>query len=205
MGIVGSISSPGLDLPGLLAGFHHSHPGVEITLFEAGSQSLVDGLRAGRLDVALVAFGATPLPGIAAEVIVDEPLVVAVSPDAIRDRVLVSLPRGTGLRAYLDDACLSMGFRPRICFEAGDPHLVAEFVSRGLGVGLLPESVTRAHAAQLRAITLTRPALRGRIALAWRAEAPASPAASAFLGHARAQLTRRAKGTGTALGTHGIR
>ena len=87
-----------------------------------------------------------------------------------------------------------MGFQPRIRFEAGDPHLVAEFVSRGLGVGLLPESVTRAHAGQLHVITLTRPTLRGRIALAWRAEAPSSPAARAFIGQARAQLTRRAKG-----------
>jgi DNA-binding transcriptional LysR family regulator len=54
----------------------------------------------------------------------------------------------------------------------------------------LPESVARAHAARLRAITLTRYRLRGRIALAWRAEAPASPAARAFIGHARAQLSR---------------
>src|SRR5262249_3220579 len=140
------------------------------------------------------------------EVIVDEPLVVAVSPadplarraavslDVIRDRALVSLPRGTGLRAYLDDACLSMGFQPRICFEAGDPHLVAEFVSRGLGVGLLPEAVPGAQAGQLHAIALTGPTRRGRIARAWRAEARSSPAAGAFIGHARAQLTRRAKG-----------
>ena len=42
----------------------------------------------------------------------------------------------------------------------------------------------------LHAITLTRPKLRGRIALAWRAEAPASPAARAFISHARAQLSR---------------
>jgi hypothetical protein len=46
----------------------------------------------------------------------------------------------------------------------------------------------------LHAITLARPTLRGRIALAWRAEAPSSPAARAFIGHARAQLTCRAKG-----------
>ena len=36
-GIVGAISSPDLDLPGLLAGFHRDHPGIEITLTEAGS------------------------------------------------------------------------------------------------------------------------------------------------------------------------
>ena len=201
IGIVGSIASEGLDLPGLLAGFHHSHPGVEITLSEGDSRSLADGLRAGRLDVALIAVGAAPLPGIAAEVVVDERLVVAVSLadplavrtsislDAIRDRVLVSLPPGTGLRTYLDDACLSMGFQPRIRFEASDPHMVAQLAGRGLGVALLPESVTSAHAARLRAIALTRPVLRGRIALAWRAEAPASPAARAFTDHARARLT----------------
>jgi DNA-binding transcriptional LysR family regulator len=205
VGIVGSISSPGLDLPGLLAGFHRGHPGVEITLSEASSEGLVDGLRSGRVDVALVALDAAPLPGITAEVVVDEPLAVAVSPadplagradvslDAIRDRAVVSLPRGTGLRAYLDDACLSMGFQPRICFEAGDPHMVAQLAGRGLGVALLPESVIRAHAGQLCAVTLTRPRLRGRIALAWRAEAPASPAARAFIEHARAVLAGAGK------------
>ena len=122
----------------------------------------------------------------------DDPLAGrnAITLDTIRDRVVISLPPGTGLRAYLDDVCLSMGFRPRIGFEAGDPHMVAQLAGRGLGGALLPESVTRAHAAHLHAITLTRPKLRGRIALAWRAEAPASPAARAFIGHARAQLSR---------------
>lgn len=200
-GIPGSISSPSLDLPGLLAGFHHDHPGVEITLAENGSGALVAALRAGRLDVALVAVGPSLPTDLAAAVVVDEPLVIAASDadplarrtsvnlGAIRDRVLISLPSGAGLRAYLDDACLSMGFRPRIGFEVADPRIAAELAARGLGVALLPESVTAAHPAGLRAIPLTRPRLRGRIALAWRAAQPASPAARAFIDHARRQLT----------------
>lgn len=202
MGIVGSISSPSLDLPGLLAGFHRDHPGIEITLTEAGSDALVGALRAGRLDVALIAVGPALPPELAAEVIVDEPLVIAVghgdalakrkavSLDAIRDRELISLPRGTGLRAYLDDACQSIGFAPRIAFEVGDPRIVAQLAGRGLGVALLPESVTKAYRTQLRAIPLAHPKLRGRIALAWRAQQPASPAARAFINHARRRLTR---------------
>jgi DNA-binding transcriptional LysR family regulator len=202
MGIVGSISSPSLDLPSLLAGFHHDHPGIEITLTEAGTDALVGALRAGRLDVALIAAGPVLPADLAAEIIVDEPLVIAVSHgdalarrktislDAIRDRALISLPRGTGLRTFLDDACQSIGFQPRIAFEVGDPRIIAQLAGLGLGVALLPESVTRAHAAQLRAIPLARPRLRGRIALAWRAHQPASPAARAFIGHARGQLTR---------------
>jgi DNA-binding transcriptional LysR family regulator len=203
VGIIGWISSPSLDLPGLLAGFHHDHPGIEITLTEAASDALIGALRAGRLDVALVAAGPALPPELAAEVVVDEPLVIAVSHsdalarrntvslDAIRDRALISLPPGTGLRAYLDDACQSIGFQPRIAFEVGDPHIVAQLAGRGLGVALLPESVTRTYPAQLRAIPLARPGLRGRIALAWRAQQPASPAARAFINHARRQLTRQ--------------
>jgi DNA-binding transcriptional LysR family regulator len=200
VGIIGSIASPSLDLPGLLADFHHDHPGIEITLSEAGTGTLIEALRAGRLDVALIAAG-PPLPAeLTAEVVVDEPLVIAVSEadalagrealslDAIRDRVLISLPPGTGLRTYLDDACLSMGFRPRIGFEVGDPRIAAQLAGRGLGVALLPESVTRAYQAQLRAIPLTHPKLRGRIALAWTTHQPPSPAARAFIDHARRQL-----------------
>ena len=201
-GIVGAISSPDLDLPGLLAGFHRNHPGIEITLTEAGSDTLIGALRAGRLDVALVAGGPALPPELAAEVVVDEPLVIAVSHgdalarrktvtlDAIRDRALISLPPGTGLRTCLDDACASAGFRPRIAFEVSDPRIVAQLAGRGLGVALLPESVTRAHPTSLCAIPLVRPQLRGRIALAWRAGQPASPAARAFIDHARTQLTR---------------
>ena len=202
VGILGSISSPSLDLPGLLAGFHHDHPGIEITLTEAGSDALIGALRAGRLDVALVAAGPALPPELSAEVVVDEPLVIAVSHgdplarrktvslDVIRDRALISLPRGTGLRTYLDDACESIGFQPRIAFEVGDPRIVAQLAGRGLGVALLPESVTRAYPAQLRAIPLARPRLRARIALAWRAQQPAGPAARAFINHARRQLAR---------------
>ncbi|MGE5133294.1 MAG: LysR family transcriptional regulator [Gemmatimonadota bacterium] len=202
VGVVGSVSSPGLDLPGLLATFHAGHPGVEITVTEAGTSALTGALRDGRLDVALIAAG-PPLPaGLAAADIVDEPLVIAVSHGdalagrtgislgAIRDRVLISLPPGTGLRTCLDDACLAMGFRPRIGFEVGDPQLVAQLAGRGLGVALLPASVTRAHAGRVRAIPLTRPRLRGRIALAWRTSQAPSPAARAFIEHARGQLTR---------------
>ena len=103
---------------------------------------------------------------------------------------MISLPRGTGLRAYLEDACQGLGFQPRIAFEVSDPRIVAQLAGRGLGVALLPESVTRSHPAKLRAIPLAHPELRGRIALAWRAHQPASPAARAFIKHARRRLTR---------------
>src|SRR3954447_3239236 len=41
VGIVGSIASPRLDLPALLAAFHHKHPGLEVTVTEAPSDALI--------------------------------------------------------------------------------------------------------------------------------------------------------------------
>lgn len=200
MGIIGQIASSSLDLPGLLAGFHRDHPGIEITLTEGRSDDLIAELRAGRLDLALVALG-HPLPAdLAAEVVVDEPLVVAVGEadplagrdavglDTLRDRLLITLPRGTGLRALLEVACAGLGFRPRIAFEIGDPAIAAQIAALGLGVALLPASVTASRPAGLRAIPLAPPGLRGRIALAWKTGQPASPAASAFIGYARGQF-----------------
>lgn len=64
----------------------------------------------------------------------------------------------------------------------------AQIVAHGLGVAVLPESVTMAHRDELRAIPLTQPRINGRLALAWRASGPVSPAAGAFISRARRHL-----------------
>ena len=79
------------------------------------------------------------------------------------------------------------GVRPRIALEANDPPMLAELAARGLGVAIVPESITRARPESLHALAL-RPALRGRIELAWRAQGPWSPAARAMIDEARAIL-----------------
>ena len=200
VGTVTSVPSEDLDLSGLLAGFHRDHPAVEITLTEDNSDRMVEALRDGRLDMALVNLGGKTLPGIETRVVTDERLVAAVSHndplaartavtlETIRERSLISLPRGTGIRSLIDDACAAAGFRPRIAFEAGDPNVLAQLASRGLGVAVLPESLAEFYREELRAVAITRPELRGRLELAWRAEGPVSPAARALIGRAYAML-----------------
>jgi DNA-binding transcriptional LysR family regulator len=193
------IACSSLDLLDLLADFHRDYPGVEITLSEANSDRLLDDLQAGQLDLAFVGLATAPPAGIETRVIADERLVASVSHgdalatratirlDALRERALVSLPRGTGVRAGLDDACAAAGFQPRIAFEASDLRVVAQLAGRGLGVAILPESVANAHSAETHAITIS-PQMRGRIELAWRGEGPISPAARALIGRARIML-----------------
>ena len=197
VGMVVACSS--LDLVNLLADFHRDHPAVEITLSEANTSDLIEGLRAGQLDLAFVGLGDATPPGIDIQLVADERLVAAVSTsdvlaarttiplDAIRDRALMSLPRGTGLRTCLDDACARSGFEPNIALEASNLGILAQLASRGLGVAILPESVALAHP-ELHVITISRPAMRGRLALAWRTEGPLSPAARALIGRARTDV-----------------
>lgn len=193
---VGMVTSHSVDLPGLLAGFHRDHPGVEITLTEANSDELTASLRAGRLDAAIVSLGPTPPADLDHLVVADEAIAAAVAVDhelagrsqttlnALRELPLISLPPGTGIRSHLDAACAKAGFVPRIAFEASDPVVLAQLAARGLGVAILPDSVARSRD-DLHPLTMIRPELRGQLVFAWRSAGPASPAARALLGRAR--------------------
>jgi DNA-binding transcriptional LysR family regulator len=199
VGTVASVSA--IDLPTVLAGFAHRHPGVEITLTEADSADLLDALAARRLDAAFIGLPGPAPAGIEAEVVAEVPLVAVVAVadplsakesitlEALVRRPLITLPRGTGLRTVIDRACDSAGVQARVAFEASDPYILAQLAGQGLGVAVVTEPVAHAHRDQLHALAITRPQMLGRLALAWRAEGPTSPAARTFISHARATLT----------------
>ncbi|MQY05356.1 LysR family transcriptional regulator [Actinomadura macrotermitis] len=198
---VGMVTSmPARTLPDLLAGFHRDHPGVEITLVEGPSEDLVRSVLAGELDMAFAGLAGGPPPGLAVQVLTDEPMVAVVDGDdppaasgrialaALRDRPLACLPRGTGLRAVLERACAAAGFTPRVAFEAADPLVLAQLAARGLGIAIVPESLAAAHPDEFHALRFDGDALRGQLVFAWREDRPGSPAARALIGRARAAL-----------------
>jgi DNA-binding transcriptional LysR family regulator len=197
---VGMVTSHNVDLPGVLAAFHDAHPAVEITLTEGNSDDLLDGLRAGTLDAAIASIGRTAPPGVDVLVLDDQPIVAAVahghelavhtavSLDTLRGRPLICLPRGTGLRARLDEACAAAGFSPRIAFEASAPETLAKLAERGLGTAILPGVFARLRADRLHTVAINRPSLRGRLVLAWRAGGPSRPAGRALVALARREL-----------------
>jgi DNA-binding transcriptional LysR family regulator len=201
VGTVSSVSA--IDLPAVLAQFARHHPGVEITLKEGDSAQLLDALAARLLDAALIGLSG-PLPaGIDAEVAGEVPLVAIVAPgdplsasrtitlEALAGRPLIALPRGTGLRAVIDQAFAQAGFHPHVAFEASDPYVLAQLAGHRLGVAIVTEPVARAYHGQLPALAITEPSLLARQAIAWRAEGPTSPAARAFISYARATITDR--------------
>lgn len=191
---VGTVAIGGsAGLPDRLADFHEQHPEVEITLIEDTSERLLAGIATGLLDLALVGLTADDPQGIGIDVIADRPLVGVVSPDhplagrstvelaELADNPLMTLPKGFGIRAALDAGFAKTGLRPRIAFEASDPATLLRLASRGLGVAVLPAAEQEEDGPSLHEIPITDPAMRTRLALAWRVEAPLGPAAKALI------------------------
>ncbi|ONI80307.1 LysR family transcriptional regulator [Saccharothrix sp. ALI-22-I] len=174
--VVGCTVTPLFDA---LAAFHRAHPGVEISLLEDNSEQLVEGVRDGTVDLALVGTAATP-EGLDALTIVSEPLVVAVPAGhplttlrriTLRDLIshpIVCMPTGTGLRTVFDQACAAQGLRPVITFQASAADAIADLAARGLAVAILSDSMAARYRDRLTALTIddvTTPAL---LALIWR-------------------------------------
>jgi DNA-binding transcriptional LysR family regulator len=209
IGMVSGCALPAL--AELLADFRGRYPGVTIALTEDGSGRLAEQLRDGQLDLALIGTAGPAAEWLETALILEDELVAAVSPDnplaaqrsvtvaQLCDEPLVSLPRGTGVRAALDAACAAAGFTPRIVLEASALPMVAQLGQRGLGVAILPASAAPAVSAvpavsatpgapggALRALPICEPPLRSRLELAWNPSAAHSPAATALITRARA-------------------
>jgi len=135
-----------------LASFHREHPGIELELTEEKSSYLVNAVRTGEVDIALVGVAGSPPEHLSAQVIASEGLVALVPPDhpqasaralpltELMAYSLVTLPEGTGIRAAFDAACVTAGVIPDVVLVASAPGAVAHLASRGMGIAVLSES-----------------------------------------------------------------
>ncbi|MGC3829727.1 LysR family transcriptional regulator NmoR [Pseudomonas aeruginosa] len=137
-------------LPALLASYHKAFPRVALEVSTGTSRALFDGVRARRLDCALVAAG----PGWAGELdgsgLRGEPLfreellmiLPAEHPPVhdvaeVRLRTLAGFARGCTYRQLAED---SLG-TPLTVQEVGSYHAILACVAAGACVGVLPRSV----------------------------------------------------------------
>ncbi|MFI0794769.1 LysR family transcriptional regulator [Micromonospora rubida] len=190
--VVGCTVTPLFDA---LAAFHRAHPGVEISLREDNSDRLVEGVRAGTLDLALIGAAATTPDGLAALTIISERLVAAVPAEhplaqqrqvTLRDLgayPIVCMPTGTGLRTVFDQACATQRLQPMITLQAGAADAIADLAIRGLAVAILSDSMAKHYRERLTALTIDDVETPALLALVWKAAH--SPALRELLVHSR--------------------
>jgi DNA-binding transcriptional LysR family regulator len=150
-------------LPRVIRAFREAAPGVALTLQEGGTGELVEAVRAGRLDGAFTRSAVTNAADLVVEVLLTEELVAALpvrhplaeSPGgqsrvrlrllADDDFILYRRPSGPGLYDTIIAACRRAGFSPSISQEVPVITSTLNLVAAGLGVTVVPASMSRHH------------------------------------------------------------
>lgn len=173
-----------------VAAIHAAHPGVDLRLVESTSDSLIDQVRTGGLDVTVAAWSLDAPAGLQSATVLDDALVAVVStghPWAVRGVIrvgelaradLIALPRGTGARDAMDQMFTRAGLNATPRWEAASPTSLTALASRAVGVAIASET-TVADADELVALRIDDPDARSRLGVVWRTEPTA--AARAFL------------------------
>jgi DNA-binding transcriptional LysR family regulator len=205
-------------LPPVLAAIHGEHPGLELTVYEAGSQDLVRRLEEGEIDLAVVILPVNR-PWIETSPLTEEELVLAVQPGhRLADRKsirvgelegvpLVMFKDGYDLREATMDACRQAGFAPALAVSGLEMDGALALARAGVAAAVVPESVVLRDGA-LRAVRFRGGALQRRIGLASRRDRPLSPAAVAFVSALERQVGTAQDPAGTIvrqLGAEGMR
>jgi DNA-binding transcriptional LysR family regulator len=142
-------------VPKLLQRLRAERPDLFLILREGGSASLLEEVRLGTLDVAF-ARGPITHPGVRIDVLRREPLVAVLPsthPLARRKRVplaeladesFVGFRRDVApsLHDAITRMCMDAGFAPSFVTEASEWYTIVSLVAAGLGVAILPESIT---------------------------------------------------------------
>lgn len=161
-----------------LASFHDAHPGIELALSEDTSERLVDHVRAGTVDLALVGTAGRPR-GTAWRPIVSERLIALAPPGhpllspgratlgRVADHPIVCMPRGTGIRTVFDRACAARGIEPTIAVQASAAEAIADLAASGIGVAILSESMAAGFAGDLRSRVIEDVTDRAELGLVW--------------------------------------
>ncbi len=162
-----------------LAAFHLAYPGIEITLAEDHSDRLVEHVRAGAADLALIGAAGDLPEGVDGQIVISENLVAAVPsghPLAGRSEVglaelagypVISMPVGTGVRTVFDQACAEAALRPDIALQASAPSAVADLAARGLGVAIFSATMAASYSERLTAVPVTGVGAPSLLALVW--------------------------------------
>lgn len=174
--------------------FRRAFPDAELTLVEANTVQLLEGLENDRMDAIFIRPGTARPAGIRLHHFPDEQMRIAVPSDhplakhsratvaALANEWFVLFPRAVGISLYeaVFDACVNAGFTPRLAQEAPQISSVVNLVAAGLGVSIVPAAIAKVKVDGVRYLRIEGPAPVATLALGSR-EGNADPMLRHFL------------------------
>jgi DNA-binding transcriptional LysR family regulator len=142
-------------LPPLLRDFQRDYPSIELNVTMAGTFHQVEMLRRGEVDLGLIRVPIEDARGLKVTVLCEEKMLIAVPADhplATHKTVKVEMlaaepfisyppPEGPSFEGIFVAACQRAGFYPRVVQYAMQMLTKLSFVSSGLGITLIPDSM----------------------------------------------------------------
>ena len=191
VGLAPGAAASALALP-LLKTVRARHPDVVLYLNESLGTVLCDQVGNGRMDLAVLYGGRSPVQGLRFEPLLSEELVLVAPAGRFGSRrelalaelgeVELLLPRSHNhLRRYVDDAFASVQRVPRVIAEVESAGTLSAAVAGSVGATVLPASVARAvvHATDACVLRIVEPTIEVPLALATSDRLPLSEPAEA--------------------------
>ena len=198
---VAQASDPGR-IARLLGRFHDDYPGVTVRVIQGSASTLIEGVGAGEIDLALCGKPLKLEAPINCITLAKAPFVLACGPRhpvAARERVtlkdlagerFIDMNRGWASRQLTDRAFGQAGIKRDIVCELDDVLLLMQMVEEGLGVAIIPGVSTRITSG-LKNVPI-HPALpEWQFIAAFLGQEPANVAARVFLGMATREWQSR--------------
>ncbi|MGH9899005.1 MAG: LysR family transcriptional regulator substrate-binding protein, partial [Pyrinomonadaceae bacterium] len=157
-------------LPALLKALRKEHPQADISVVSGTSDSLVNSMLAGELDMAFVSLP-VEASGITTDVLSRDELVAIVSPShprakqkeidatALANEKLILGGSGGNTRRLIDQFFASAGMDPTPIMELSRQTAIIRMVEENLGVGITPLNSVRDQVASEKLVSLT---IKGR-------------------------------------------
>ncbi|UCG51514.1 MAG: LysR family transcriptional regulator [Candidatus Latescibacterota bacterium] len=183
-------------LPDVFKAFRRRHPGIDIQVLVADSDSLLAALETGAIELAIVTL---PLPGEAYEVVpIFEDKMVLVAPPGhelvgsrsrrnllrrVAETGLITYPAKSTTRRLIEKVFIDNGLGLKVTMETSSPEAIKRLTEAGLGASILPIEVVsnEIRRGSLKAIPTGKIRFSRMLGLVYKSAETLSPPAKAFL------------------------
>jgi len=172
-------------LPAVIRRFRLAHPYIDLELLEMIPSRQIEALGNGTIDAGLMRPPVDDA-NLHLETVLEEPLLAAlpvghrkaaqqsVALASLAEESFVLFPRrhGPGIYDIIMQACHEAGFTPEVSYDPNEIQTILAYVAGGLGISLVPQSISGFHADAIVFLPLRGSRVRVELALARSAGEP---------------------------------